>query len=193
VKLVVITDRALCADPVARIAELAALGEIGFQIREKDLDGGPLAVLARDVIAAAAGAPVWINDRVDIAVALGAGVHLPEAGLSIAAAKSLGARSIGVSRHTAAGALAAAGADLVQLGPIFDSRGKRGVGTELLGVAVPNVVAVGGIDSPERAFAAAAAGAHAVAVIRAIWTAADPVGVARGLIDAVERGRAARA
>ena len=49
-------------------------------------DGGPLAALVREIleVATPAGAPVWVNDRLDIALATGAhGVHLPENGLPI--------------------------------------------------------------------------------------------------------------
>ncbi len=197
-RVVVITDRTLMARPAAQVAAVLAAvprGAVALQIREKDLDAGPLLDFARALIAVAGDAPVWINDRVDVAIELGTGIHLPETGVSVAAARALGATPIGASRHSEAGALAAAreGAAVVQLGPIFDSPGKLAVGTGILGVRVPaRVVAVGGITTPEHAYAAAVAGADAVAVIRAVWTAADAGAVVRALIDAVDRGRAAR-
>ena len=49
-------------------------------------------------------------------------------------------------------------------------------------------IAVGGVDSPERATAAAAAGADAVAVIRAAWAG----GSLAPLVAAVDAGRARR-
>ena len=46
------------------------------------------------------------------------------------------------------------------------------------------VIAIGGV-TPERARELAGAGAYGVAVIRAIWDAADPRGAARSLLEAV--------
>jgi thiamine-phosphate pyrophosphorylase len=191
IRVVVITDRQLCGGE-ALVARLAAIldavprGSVRVQVREKDLDGGPLRALVGDVLAIARprGAEVWVNDRADIALVAGAdGVHLPEDGLAIADARALGIRQIGVSRHSAEGALAARGADVVHLGPIWATRGKPdALGLDALGVrlGVP-LVAVGGIDSPERAREARAAGADAVAVIRAAWTTADPGGLLRSI------------
>src|SRR5262245_14552294 len=55
------------------------------QLRERDLDDGVLAALARDCLRAAAGtrSRLVVNDRVDVALACGAhGVHLREDGLA---------------------------------------------------------------------------------------------------------------
>lgn len=202
VRVVAITDRTLCPVPdmLVRLRAIFAAtprGSVRVQVREKDLDGGPLLALAREVIAIARplGAEVWINDRVDVALAAGAdGVHLPERGLAIAEARALGAKAIGCSRHSIEGARDAArdGADVVQLGPIFATPSKAGVieplGTGVLGVrlGVP-LVAIGGIDSPERAREAARAGADAVAVIRAAWTSVDPAVTLAAICAAVVR------
>ncbi len=114
----------------AAVAQVAAPGVL-VQVREKDLDGGPLLALVRAALAT--GAAVAVNDRLDVALAAGAhGVHLPEHGLSIEsvrgilAARALAGFTIGASCHSIEGAHAAAraGADLVQLGPIWDSPGK---------------------------------------------------------------------
>jgi thiamine-phosphate pyrophosphorylase len=195
--VVLITDRSLAKDLPARIAAILAgvpVGSVAIQIREKDLDGAALLVLAREIVAL--GAPVWVNDRVDIAMLAGAhGVHLPERGLPIADVRAMTYTLIGVSRHSAAAAIAC-DADVVQLGPIFETPGKRAIGLEPLAevraARTGTLVAVGGIDSEERASLAAAAGADAVAVIRAAWTATDPVATVRALIAGVESGRASR-
>jgi thiamine-phosphate pyrophosphorylase len=196
IRVVAVTDRRLLdASGAARDAAFGAAIErllarfdrdtLLVQIREKDLDGGPLLALAR--VAIAAGARVAINDRVDVAVAAGAdGVHLPERGLAIADARALlggdDDRVLGVSCHDLAGVRGAiaAGVDLVQLGPIWETPGKGpAIGTDALAAAraairdagaATRLVAIGGIDSPERIAAAARAGADAVAAIRAIWT-----------------------
>src|SRR3712207_1300984 len=115
----------------AAIARVVAPGVL-VQVREKDLDGGPLLLLVRAALAT--GALVAVNDRLDIALAAGAhGVHLPEHGLPIPTARSLlaahpapaplpAAFTLGASCHSIEGAHAAgrAGAELVQLGPIWD-------------------------------------------------------------------------
>jgi thiamine-phosphate pyrophosphorylase len=230
-RVVLITDRRLygseeLAAQVARILRAVPRGTVAIQVREKDLDGGPLAALVQEVleVAGPAGAPVWINDRLDVALACGAyGVHLPERGLPIedaltacaaAAAsddsftdeesveydvkKALSKReglAIGCSRHSAASVIDAAtrGAMLVQLGPIFATPNKGApLGADVLGVRsqLPDhvsLVAVGGIESAERARQAAYAGADAVAVIRAAWRDDSPSLIA-DLVEAVEAG-----
>ena len=149
------------------------------QVREKDLDGAPLLALVREALAT--GAHVVVNDRVDVALAANAhGVHLPERGLAIADARGLlpATALVGVSRHDLAGVAeaAAAGANLIQLGPIWPSPGKGApLGLDALRAARDAIagraqlVAVGGIDSEARAREALAAGADAVAAIRWAW------------------------
>ncbi len=202
-RVVLVTDRASCPIP-AMLDRLAAIlaavprGSVRIQVREKTLDGGPLLAFTQAVLALArpAGAEIWVNDRADIAAAADAdGVHLPERGLAIADARllGLGGLAIGCSRHSAEAALAAArdGADLVQLGPIWATPSKAGLieplGPDALRLArdVPiPLVAIGGIDSPERVRAARHAGATAVAVIRAAWTTPDPAAVIAALLAA---------
>lgn len=166
-------------------------GSVLVQIREKGLDGGTLLDLVR---IARRYARVIVNDRVDVALAADAqAVHLPEAGLAVADARALFAGVIGVSRHDPA-AIASTGADLVHLGPIFETPSKPGLaplGLEVLGTArgAARLVAVGGIDSPARAREAAQAGADAVALIRAAWSGASLV----PFVTAVDAGRALRA
>lgn len=176
------------AAAIERAVAGCSAGSVVVQVREKDLDGGPLLVLVR---AARPFAPVLVNDRLDVALAAGAwGVHLPERGLSLDDARALAPSLVlGVSRH----APGAVPADLLQLGPIWPTPSKPGA-TPLgeAALAVPHgravLVAVGGVDSAERATAAAAAGADAVAVIRAAWAG----GSLAPLVAAVDAGRARR-
>lgn len=194
-RLVAITDRRRMVAPdalargdwaeiarrfAAAVARVAA-PDVLVQVREKDLDGGPLLALVRAALAT--GARVAVNDRLDVALAAGAhGVHLPEQGLPIAAAREIAGPlvgfSFGVSCHSIEGARAAAlaGADLVQLGPIWDTPGKGPpLGPAALAAAraaLPagtRLVAVGGIDGEARIREALRAGADAVAAIRAAW------------------------
>jgi len=186
VNVVAITDRSVMGSDLRGAIErvLARFGRdnVLVQVREKDLDGGPLLALVRTALAT--GARVIVNDRVDVALAARAhGVHLPERGMAIADARALLGPDalIGVSRHDVAGVAeaAAAGANLIQLGPIWESPGKGApLGANALTRARDviagraRLVAVGGIDSRERADAALAAGADAVAAIRWMWSSA---------------------
>ena len=72
-----------------------------------------------------------INDRVDIALAVGAdGVHLGQDDLPLAAARKIAPELlIGVSTHSREEALRAQdqGADYVNIGPIFPTRTKEGI------------------------------------------------------------------
>ncbi len=77
-----------------------------IQVREKDLSGRDLHELVVAVVKL--GAPVLVNDRVDVAIAArAAGVHLPENGMPIADARRvLGPDMvIGASAHSVVGAV----------------------------------------------------------------------------------------
>ncbi|HEY5944290.1 MAG TPA: thiamine phosphate synthase [Kofleriaceae bacterium] len=208
IRVVVITDRRLygseeIAGRIAAMLATAPRGSVAIQIREKDLDGGPLLRLVHEVIEVArpAGARVFVNDRLDVALTADAdGVHLPEHGLSIedarAAAAAIGRKiAIGCSRHTPDAVKTAAkqGAELVQFGPIWATPGKgTPLGVEPLNIKKlrAHLVAVGGIDGPARARQAALSGADAVAVIRVAWQGVpDVIGK---LVEAVDAGVRAR-
>jgi thiamine-phosphate pyrophosphorylase len=192
IRVIAITDRRLMggdiAVAIARALDGVPPGTVAIQVREKDLDGRDLLAMTRTAIEVAArfGAPVFVNDRVDVALAAGAnGVHLPEAGMAVADVRRLAPDlAIGVSRHAAEAVIAEArgDADYIQLGPLHDSPGKgpqisiryfqiiaRDFADARQGRSRPRLIAVGGID---RGFAPAAAtiGDHAVAMIRAAWT-----------------------
>jgi thiamine-phosphate pyrophosphorylase len=198
VRVVAITDRTLMGDgwpddfgaAIERAVHGCPPGSVLVQVREKDLDGQRLLDLIR---CARRFARVIVNDRVDVALAAEAiAVHLPEDGISVAEARSIFQGTIGVSRHTIDG-LAETGADLIHLGPIWATPSKpeaTPLGTAVL--ATPRggakLVALGGIDSPDKAREAARAGADAVAVIRAAWTGDSLV----NFVTAVEQGIALR-
>jgi thiamine-phosphate pyrophosphorylase len=80
--------------------------------------------------------PLYVNRRLDIAIAAEAdGVHLPASGLPLSRARRAAPRGlrIGVSTHSAGEAARAIqqGADLVVLGPIFETPSKREYGPPL--------------------------------------------------------------
>lgn len=210
-RLILVTDRGQADGRDLVDVVDAALGALPpasaiVQLREKDLVPRDLYALARRLLEVTHHhrCPLLINDRIDVALAAGAdGVHLPERGLPIAVARRLGrpgSFTVGVSVHgaDAAGAAARDGADLIVCGPIWETPSKRGLG-EPLGEAVlaqaqraiagagaaARLYAIGGVTAPERAQAAVRAGAHGVAVVRAVMAAADPAAAALALLAAM--------
>ncbi len=151
-----------------------------IQLREKDLASRQLAELARAAVASSAGLKtrIVINDRLDIAMAVGAhGVHLGVQSVPPEAVRRHVERGflLGASCHSLEEALRAeaGGADYILLGPIFDTPSKRPYGpplgldklTEVAGrVAIP-VLALGGI-TVERIRPCLDAGATGIAAIR---------------------------
>jgi thiamine-phosphate pyrophosphorylase len=164
-------------------------------LREKDLDARPLLDLALALrrVTERRGAMLLINDRLDVARAAGAdGVHLPAAGLPPGRVRQAWPGAlIGVSTHHAHEVRRAgeAGATYATFGPVFDTPSKRPFGPpkglEALAAACGPLplVALGGIDPPGAA-RARAAGASAVACIRAILSAPDPARALEALLAA---------
>lgn len=117
-------------DFVATLRELQQAGVGLFQIRDKRADGAQLLQYARAAVASVGADCVVVNDRVDVALASGAGtVHVGQEDLPIAEVRRLSRRKlwIGVSTHDIAQARAAqqAGADYIGCGPTFPSTTKQ--------------------------------------------------------------------
>jgi thiamine-phosphate pyrophosphorylase len=175
------------------------------QLREKTWPSGTLFPVAERLRARcrAAGVPFIVNDRVDLAVAVGAdGVHLGQDDLPPAAARALlkPGMILGLSTHSVAQAEAAqaAGADYVAVGSMYPTATKpefQLVGPALVRELRPRIrvplVAIGGI-TPENAGEVIAAGADAVAVISAVCGARDPAAAARRFVQVIEAARGAR-
>jgi thiamine-phosphate pyrophosphorylase len=169
---------------------VAAVGVDWIQLREKDLGGRESLELARSALTVvrtrAPQTRIFMNDRVDVALAAGTGgVHLSENGFSVPDARRLCARFeqdsgarldflIGVSCHSLGSALGAArdGADYIYFSPIFHTPSKAFYGPpqgiERLrqicrAVSIP-VIAIGGItlENVASCYAAGAAGAAAI-------------------------------
>jgi thiamine-phosphate pyrophosphorylase len=188
-------------DPIASVLRLAAAGLPAFQWREKDQapsdNYGLLQRLILELKKSSATTQVLVNDRIDTALALGIGVHLPEEGLSPRVARRLlGSEAlIGRSVHSIESARRARddGADFVTFSPVYDTASKRIYGPPLgieslraitREVAPFPVLALGGITA-ERVPACLDAGAAGVAGIGAVWESADPVGSFRSLAGAL--------
>lgn len=185
-------------------------GSAAVQLRTRGLDGAALLTLAEKLrhLTSRLGAKLLINDRLDVAMIVGAdGVHLPAHGLPPRAARRLlGDRVvIGSSTHSLVEAQAAvdAGADFVTYGPIWPTPSKpqldpaafpplpgglvypvgvEGLEDAVAGLSVP-VFALGGVDSVERARLCIAAGAR-IACLRAVLQSDHPGTAARGMLEA---------
>jgi len=139
-KLCYITDRrALGAKPLLpRILEAARAGVDLIQIREKDIQARELVALAQAAIDGAreTNARIVVNDRLDVALTLGAaGVHLGTSSMPPQAVRDFVSRDflVGVSCHSLDEALEAqaGGADYLLLGPIFPTPSKFPFGPPL--------------------------------------------------------------
>lgn len=160
------------------------------EVRDKHASDRAVTRLLRRAVDALAGSRVLANARFDLALAAGAaGVILPEAGLPIAPVRRETPRGfvIGRSTHSAASAGAAfeQGADLVLLGPIFETPSKARFGPPLSPRALEDLpeqpaegtelFLVGGIDRTRLDEIAPFRGRFSgVAAIRAFETADDP-------------------
>lgn len=183
-------------DDLTVLADLAAAGVRGFQVRAKDRPDREVVELTRHVRGQVEGhgALVVVNDRVDLALAAdAAGVHLGAEDLPVADARRIAPHLlVGATCRDRAQVIAAreAGADYAGLGPVFATASVAGL-PEPLGpksvrraAGVLPLVAIGGVTAP-RAAEVRAAGADSLAVIGAIWRQPDPVGAAKELLDVI--------
>jgi len=188
--LTLVTDRTQTRgrDLVAVVGDCLAAGLPAVQVREKDLGAAELAVLCRRLreLTREAGARLIVNDRLDVALAVGAdAVQRTGTSLDVRDMRAVAGRRlrIGASVHSVEDAVDAElkGADWVVFGPVYDTPSKRVYGApqgleRLAAVArrvkIP-VVAIGGI-TPERVPELLAAGARGVGVISGILAAHSP-------------------
>jgi thiamine-phosphate pyrophosphorylase len=181
---------------VARAAAAVRGGATMVQLRLKDEDARTLAEVARALVAALP-VPVTVNDRVDVALAVGAaGAHLGVDDLPVRAARRIVPPGfvLGASLGADAELARVAGADYVGIGPVYETSSKADAGSaigvaefaRLMRAAGLPAVAIGGI-TPANAAALFAAGAAGVAVIRAVLGSSDPEAAARALRSASGR------
>lgn len=198
--LYVVITEAFCAgrSAVAVLESALAGGVRLIQMREKDLDGKALLEQARIFreMTRRYDALLIIDDRVDIALACRAdGVHLGQDDLPVDAARALAPELIlGASSHDLDEALAAqnAGADYVNIGPIFATQTKSVptgvVGPEMIDTIVPHLsipfTCMGGIKA-HNVHEVVCRGARHVAVVTAVTAAENVSAAARTLIDSI--------
>lgn len=167
---------------------VSALGAgVALHLRGHGVSGGDLFRLAEALAAdaRASGALLLVNDRLDVALAAGAGgVHLGRRSLAPAVARRFvgeGAR-IGYSAHSAAEVEQAAGegADYAFFGTVYPSASHPGEATAgvegvraAARVATVPVIAIGGI-TPPRIAEVRDGGAYGVAVLGGVWHADRP-------------------
>jgi thiamine-phosphate pyrophosphorylase len=208
-KLYLVTDRDLAAGrPLIDVIERALDGGVtAVQLREKGLSTREFVAEAHEVKQrlAASRVPLFINDRVDVALAAAAeGVHVGQDDLPAATARSLIGPDmlLGVSVATdeEARSAIADGADYVSVSPVFltptksdadQDVGLDGIRRIRAAVADHPVLAIGGIDA-SNARSVVEAGSDGVAVVSAIVAAADPEAVSRVIRFEVEAGLEAR-
>jgi thiamine-phosphate pyrophosphorylase len=201
-RLYAITDVQLSGlSHAEQVAALCAGGARLIQLRDKTLSPEEFYQQAKQALAVARDfdAKVLINDRVDIALALGAdGIHLGQDDLPPEAARRLlGENSIiGFSTHNLRQAERALDlpVDYLAIGPIFDTSTKENpeptVGLEGLqevrrAVGDLTLVAIGGITR-ENAPEVLAAGADSVAVVS--WLVSVPSSITPRTRDFLSEG-----
>jgi thiamine-phosphate diphosphorylase len=161
----------------SQIRHAVAAGVDLVQVRERDLEAAQLARLVTDLLLVARGTTtrVIVNDRLDVALACGAGgVHLRGDSVAVATARRMAPAGflIGRSVHHVDDLAGAAGADYVIAGSVFASESKPRA-AEWLGaaglqvmvrIARMPVLAIGGItgDRLDDIVAAGAAGFAAI-------------------------------
>lgn len=197
-RLYLVAGASVAAGPLVELVpELSGAGVDVVQLREKEMEAGPmlraaqgLALMCRSV-----GVPFFVNDRPDVARVAGAsGVHLGQDDLPPPAARTVAPGAlIGWSTHSVEQIDDVLSweerPDYVAVGPVFATPTKPGrpaTGVDLLRYAAKTIpsdlpwFAIGGIDEanlPE----VVDAGARRIVVVRAIADAADPAEAAAGL------------
>ena len=206
--LYLVTERGLARGrPLAQVVEAAIRGGVTVvQYRDKQGCTGEMIREAGDIleVCRSMGATFLVNDRLDVALAVGAdGLHVGQQDLPPALARSLlGPEAIlGVSAGSVPEAreAEAAGADYLGASPVFATPTKTDAGpalglqglSEMVAATSIPVVAIGGIHAA-NARPVIEAGAAGIAVVSAIMAADDVEGAARQLRGVVDRARRRR-
>ena len=187
-RLYLVCDR----QPDRFVRSVLAAGVDMLQLRDKHASDQELVAAGRRYRRCCdeTGALLIVNDRPDLAVAVGAdGVHVGQDDVPVEAARRVVGpeRIVGLSTHSPRQLDAARGVDYVAVGPVHATPTKPRrppVGLDLVREAAAHArvpfFAIGGID-PGNVHAVVAAGARRVVVVRAIVDAADPAAAARSL------------
>jgi len=182
-------------DEVARELATGGGANLAFHARGHALSGLEHFELANR-LRLYASVPLFVNDRLDIALAVdAAGVQLTPGSLSPADARRLSPRWwIGKSVRDLAGAEAARaeGPDYLVVGPVFPTAthpdraplGLTGLREIVALTGGLPVIAIGGV-TVRNAGEIREVGAYGAAAIRALWDAAEPAAAARQMLEAL--------
>jgi thiamine-phosphate pyrophosphorylase len=203
--LYLVTDQGLARGrSIIDVAAAAVHGGVTcVQLREKKcstLDFIEQAFALKDRLKST-GVPLIINDRVDVAMAVGAdGVHLGQTDMPLKIAKKILGNSmiIGISAESLEDAVEAEknGADYLGVSPIYATPtktdtapplGLEGLQSIRNTVRLP-LVGIGGLNRNNSA-AVIRSGADGVAVVSAIMAAEDPAAAAGDLMQLVSEAR----
>ncbi len=201
--LYLVTDRDLCgSNTLEDVVLWAVRGDASYvQIREKNLTTREFIEEARIIkkILAPFAVPLIINDRIDVALAVGAeGVHVGQDDMPYETARALmGPHAIiGLSVETWEDVEEAEKLDCDYLGvsPVFetptktDTKGAWGLEglTKIRAYSRHSLVAIGGINMT-NAGEVVRAGADCIAVVSAICAAPDPGMASRQLVDIIDK------
>ena len=185
------------------VSAAVAGGATVVQLREKSLNTGELYQLATRVhaITKAAGVPLIINDRIDVALAVGAeGVHVGQTDMPAKEARRIlgpdfilgvTVRSLDQAREAEEN-----GASYLGVGAVFPTKTKTDttlVGLDMLrfissASSLP-VVAIGGIELGSKVEQALCNGAAGVAVVNAVFGATDIKLAVETLVSDINRVR----
>ena len=199
-RLAVITDWTL-PDLTERVRAVCTLGSaVAVMHRAPGMAVRPYLERARALerICADRGTPLFVSGRLDVALACGAHLHLPEDAPSAAECRPLlpAGRWISVAFHDGTPLARAADADVALVSPVFTPGSKPGdprptlgpAGFQRIAASLPCPAwALGGVDASSAGALGTAAG---VAVISACWTAPDPREACRALLDVINRSTA---
>ena len=199
---VVITEAFCGGRPAVEVlANVLKAGVRIVQLREKDLNDKALHQLALRFreICSRENALLIVDDRIDIALATGAdGVHLGQDDLPVGAARSLAPELIiGCSTHSVQEAVSAqrAGADYVNIGPIFSTQTKSGsihpLGPDAIDAVAPHLTipwtVMGGIKVSNIDLVLER-GAKVVAVVTGVTEQDDIVAACVALREKIAQG-----
>ncbi|KAB1440277.1 thiamine phosphate synthase [Pseudodesulfovibrio senegalensis] len=196
-----VTDRPLCGGRALMevVAQAVQGGVTMVQLREKHADTREFVELAQALLRVVrpVGVPLLINDRIDVAMAVGAdGVHVGQRDMPYAdARRMLGSEAIiGLSVESLEQAREAEQWDVDYFGvsPVFATGTKTDTGDPwgleglrcLRRASTKPLVGIGGLG-PSNAEDVLRAGADGIAVVSAICGACDPVAAAAELRRAV--------
>jgi thiamine-phosphate diphosphorylase len=195
-RFIAITDglHGSAAELVARSVAAAEGGATCIQLRLKDATPRDLADIARQMLKQLT-VPLIINDRADVAIAVGAaGCHLGADDVPVSAVRKLSPSGfiIGCSVGDDAEIAASEGADYAGIGPVFMTSTKLDAG-KAIGVegfrklaaklSIP-AVGIGGITA-ENARSVIDAGGAGVAAVSSVFSARDVKSAATSIARAI--------